>query len=238
MENAVLVKTAMCRPEICRRRPVHFFGVYDGHGGAHVASLCKDKLHILLANELSCVSLTPQTVSGVVGGGGSSSSATAPPELSAVEEEGCWRVTMARCFQRMDDVALNTCTCGSFGFQCGCHLMESSLTGSTAVVAVVTDRYIIVANVGDSRAVLCHGGIAIPLSFDHKPDRPDERARIEASGGRVIYLNGARVEGILAMSRALGDKYLKEVITSEPEITFTRRHQRMAYGTSFKRARL
>lgn len=38
-----------------------------------------------------------------------------------------------------------------------------------------------------------------------QPDRPDEKARIEAVGGRVVYLNGPRVRGILAMSRALGN---------------------------------
>jgi hypothetical protein len=37
-----------------------------------------------------------------------------------------------------------------------------------------------------------------------QPNRPDERARIEAAGGLVVFNNGHRVRGILAMSRALG----------------------------------
>lgn len=36
MEDAIAARTWLCRPEICRRRPVHFFAVYDGHGGPHV----------------------------------------------------------------------------------------------------------------------------------------------------------------------------------------------------------
>jgi protein phosphatase 2C len=38
-----------------------------------------------------------------------------------------------------------------------------------------------------------------------QPDRPDELERIEAAGGRVIYWDGARVLGVLAMSRAIGE---------------------------------
>lgn len=37
-----------------------------------------------------------------------------------------------------------------------------------------------------------------------QPDRPDELKRIEAAGGRVIYWDGPRVLGVLAMSRAIG----------------------------------
>lgn len=47
-------------------------------------------------------------------------------------------------------------------------------------VVKCTDRTLTVLNVGDSRAVLCRGGEAVPLSDDHKPDRPDEKERIEA----------------------------------------------------------
>ncbi|XP_044505921.1 probable protein phosphatase 2C 75 isoform X3 [Mangifera indica] len=195
MEDAISIRTSLCRPEINRRRPLHFFGVYDGHGGPQVAELCRDKLHVLFEEELKRVSCTTENE-----GADSGYSIAEEPELEAEWEER-WRRVVARSFQRMDEVAITTW--GSLGYRWGCHPMEEALCGSTAVVAVLTSEYIVVANCGDSRAVLCRGGRAIPLSCDHKPDRQDELARIEAAGGRVIFLNGARVEGILAMSRAL-----------------------------------
>ncbi|EFH43840.1 hypothetical protein ARALYDRAFT_492207 [Arabidopsis lyrata subsp. lyrata] len=95
--------------------------------------------------------------------------------------------------------------------------------GSTSVVAVVFPTHIFVANCGDSRAVLCRGKTALPLSVDHKPDREDEAARIEAAGGKVIQWNGARVFGVLAMSRSIGDRYLKPSIIPDPEVTAVKR---------------
>jgi len=75
-------------------------------------------------------------------------------------------------------------------------------SGSTAVCALVFPDCIYIANCGDSRAVLCHGGIPVASTKDHKPTDPEEKARIEAAGGMVI---GTRVQGILAVSRSLGD---------------------------------
>ncbi|OWM79484.1 hypothetical protein CDL15_Pgr022896 [Punica granatum] len=72
---------------------------------------------------------------------------------------------------------------------------------------------------------ILRGVIGEALGFK-EPDRSDELARIQALGGRVICLNGARVEGILAMSRAIGDKYLKPYVTAEPETTILRRDPR------------
>ena len=61
----------------------------------------------------------------------------------------------------------------------------SSSAGSTAVAALVTGSHCFVANCGDSRAYVWRHGRALPLSLDHKPDRPDELARIRAAGGFV-----------------------------------------------------
>mmetsp|Transcript_25676 Transcript_25676/g.58623 ORF Transcript_25676/g.58623 Transcript_25676/m.58623 type:complete len:267 (+) Transcript_25676:28-828(+) len=95
--------------------------------------------------------------------------------------------------------------------------------GSTAVVMAVTPRHIVVGNAGDSRAIVLDGKQAIPLSIDCKPSRPDEQRRIEAAGGHVMHLGVPRVNGILAVSRAIGDAELKHVVTSEPEIRSVRR---------------
>ncbi|KAK4780566.1 hypothetical protein SAY87_016672 [Trapa incisa] len=66
-------------------------------------------------------------------------------------------------------------------------------------------------------------GKAIPLAVDHKPDRPDELERIHAAGGSVIYWNGARLLGVLAMSRAIGDIFLKPYVSFETEVTIMER---------------
>ncbi|XP_076890877.1 putative protein phosphatase 2C 24 isoform X1 [Bidens hawaiensis] len=133
-----------------------------------------------------------------------------------------WKNTMERSFRRMDEEVI------LWDQQAGCcrcelHGPESYGVGSTAVVAVVTPDKIVIANCGDSRAVLCRNGKAVPLSNDHKPDRPDELNRIQDAGGRVLYWDGARVCGVLAMSRAIGDNYLKPYVTCEPEVTITER---------------
>ncbi|EGV61703.1 Protein phosphatase 2C 4 [Yamadazyma tenuis] len=81
---------------------------------------------------------------------------------------------------------------------------SSANCGTTAIVVMIIEKkYIIVANTGDSRAILSlRGGACKTLSFDHKPSNMGERVRIENSGGYVI--NG-RVNEILSLSRALGD---------------------------------
>ena len=55
------------------------------------------------------------------------------------------------------------------------------------MVAVLGHYSLWVANAGDSRAVLCRGGNAIALSQDHKANRDDEVARVQAAGGHVWW---------------------------------------------------
>nr|CCC93649.1 protein phosphatase 2C homolog 2 [Trypanosoma congolense IL3000] len=79
--------------------------------------------------------------------------------------------------------------------------------GSAAICIVLTEHEIICANAGDSRAVLYRGGEAIPLSTDHKPSASGEQERIIKAGGTVRY---HRIDGNLAVSRAIGDFDYKE----------------------------
>ncbi|CAA2955861.1 probable phosphatase 2C 76 isoform X1 [Olea europaea subsp. europaea] len=90
--------------------------------------------------------------------------------------------------------------------------------GSTASTAILVGNHLFVANVGDSRTIVSKAGKAIPLSEDHKPNRIDERKRIESAGGVVMWAGTWRVGGVLAMSRAFGNRLLKQFVIAEPEI--------------------
>ncbi len=98
-------------------------------------------------------------------------------------------------------------------------------SGSTAVVAVVTPEKIIFGNCGDSRGLLCRSDKVNFGTADHKPSNPEEKARIEKAGGTVML---QRVNGALAVSRALGDFDYKRVssippteqlVSPEPDVT-------------------
>ncbi|KAG8375098.1 hypothetical protein BUALT_Bualt10G0065000 [Buddleja alternifolia] len=171
----------------------YFFAAYDGHGGAKVVETCGERLHKYLGKHKEKAKKVP-------------------------EENLDWEKVMAECFSSMDE---------EFGENMSRDESEQTeaerIMGSTAVVVLVGKEEVVVANCGDSRAVLCRGGVAMPLSSDRKLDRADEKERIEAAGGRIINW---RVESELAISRSLGNQCLKPYVTSEPEVTIVRRSER------------
>lgn len=112
--------------------------------------------------------------------------------------------------------------------------IDYSNSGTCCVSVFIQGNNCSIANLGDSRAVLCRwirDKIAIELSTDHKPTNKEEKARILKKGGRIerLSFNGqpagpyrvwADDEGPgIAMTRTLGDLQAKDIgLISEPEI--------------------
>lgn len=113
---------------------------------------CRDRLHEIVKEEIETVKAT------------------------------AWKEMMEKSFARMDKEVELQASESKLGetsqidvqnnnvHTCRCELQtpQCDAVGSTAVVAVVTPDKIIVSNCGDSRAVLCRNGVAVPLSSDHK----------------------------------------------------------------------
>ncbi|XP_076582121.1 protein phosphatase 1G [Chaetodon auriga] len=88
-------------------------------------------------------------------------------------------------------------------------------SGTTAVVALIRGKQLIVANAGDSRCVVSERGKAVDMSYDHKPEDEVELARIKNAGGKVTM--DGRVNGGLNLSRAIGDHFYKRNKVLPPE---------------------
>ena len=105
------------------------------------------------------------------------------------------------------------------------------LEGTTAVAVILEQDYIWTINLGDSRAVLCRDGEALDITEDHKPNSDSEKTRIEALGGHVrwygylgpdrqpvVGMGAYRINGNLAVSRALGDRLETPFVSDEPDV--------------------
>ncbi|GMT09283.1 hypothetical protein PFISCL1PPCAC_580 [Pristionchus fissidentatus] len=108
-------------------------------------------------------------------------------------------------------------------------IMGKDRSGTTAVCAIVTPSHIVVANLGDSRAVFSRRDEATFGTEDHKPCNEKERQRIISAGGSVMI---QRINGSLAVSRALGDFEYKsntgvsparQQVSPEPDVYFFER---------------
>ena len=117
-----------------------FYGVYDGHCGARVAEVFMERLHRVLAEEIEIESCRTGGVGGAGGGG-----------------DG-WERAMKRCFAKVDEEVVSGGWCRK----------ENGAVNTVGSTAAVGGDVVAVANCGDSRAVICRDGVAIPLSNDHK----------------------------------------------------------------------
>lgn len=207
MEDAHICITDLAKMETGRNGDwagLALFGVLDGHGGEQVAKFCQHHL----PKELCSMPLTSK---------GS--------QALALELER----HLTDAFHRMDEMLrdsrnlqeLKSYTNRSAGTPVdSVRIVDPRHVGCTACVCCVTEEFVVVANAGDSRAVLCRSGKAIALSEDHKPNDPRERKRITNGGGTVENCGPGqfRVNGNLNLSRALGDLEYKKDASKRPEL--------------------
>ncbi|KAK5829748.1 hypothetical protein PVK06_013541 [Gossypium arboreum] len=125
-------------------------------------------------------------------------------------------------------------------FAKSCSLESALTSGTTALTAMIFGRSLLVANAGDSRAVLSRCGTAIEMSKDHRPCCMKERRRIESLGG---FIDDGYLNGQLGVTRALGNWHLegmKEMgerigpLSAEPElkmITLTKEDEFLIIGS-------
>lgn len=164
-----------------------FYAVFDGHGGDKASRFCAKHMAEYVAAEMA----------GAANGGA----------VEALSDEAVERAFVA-AFIALDKKFQD-------------KMVDD---GSTACVARVMRTgagvRLHVANAGDSRCiVVCADGTALAMSVDQKPHDPVERARIEAANHEVEVIDElvdgkriklSRVDGILAVARAIGDHSLKD----------------------------
>jgi len=114
-------------------------------------------------------------------------------------------------------------------------LKQGDRSGSTATGVLITPKHYFIFNVGDSRSILIKDKKLHFSSEDHKPMNDGEKRRIEEAGGRVMI---QRINGSLAVSRALGDfEYkqrtdrgdLEQLVSPDPEVTCIERDEQDNY---------
>jgi serine/threonine protein phosphatase PrpC len=204
---------------------LHFAGVFDGHRGAQAAHYAA--LHLPRALQVATVKALAQqrsqggaspvatvTTPASSGSSGARSSSQDPAVAAAVAALKDSFLTVDAGFHKewQQEIAVKARRSNA----------KEPYPGTTALAAVIAGGMLLVANAGDSRAVLSRGGRAVGLSRQHTAELLDERARIEAAGGKVVSRGGSwRVgDAALQVTRALGDFDLKasDGVTAEPEV--------------------
>lgn len=208
-----------------------YFAIFDGHAGTFAADWCGKKLHLILEETIrknpnaAIPELLDQTFTTV----------DAQLEKLPVKNSGC---TAAIAVLRWEDRVSNdkpataptkTVPKSNEANPPDKDKKSNSPRGRPASTSSADtqpkpkpsptrQRILYTANVGDARIILCRGGRALRLSYDHKGSDENEGKRIANAGG--IILNN-RVNGVLAVTRALGDAYMKDLVTGHPYTTET-----------------
>lgn len=193
-----------------------YFAIFDGHAGKSTARWCGNNLHTLLEHEILA------RESSACGSGAS------PSHLCEV------KLVFNDVFVKADKLIEEEGS-GSAGSTAAVAILrwestqEDPLLGRSAspengdnkfdfTPAPHHKRMLYTSNVGDLRIVLYRSGRAYRLTYDHKASDASEQERVRENGGLVVK---NRVNGVLAITRSLGDSYIKNLVTGRPFTTST-----------------
>ena len=227
-----------------------YFAIFDGHAGSFAADWCGKKLHVILEDvirkhpNVPIPELLDMTFTSVDSQleklPSKSSGCTAaiavlrwedrvPNDRSATGSQA-----MAPAAAKAAAITKGSAETGGSGIDAGSGAGTSEVGENASVSpstpsspadpvaklrsAATKHRVLYTANVGDARIILCRNGHALRLSYDHKGSDENEGKRIANAGGLIV---NNRVNGVLAVTRALGDAYMKELVTGHPYTTET-----------------
>lgn len=195
-----------------------YFAIFDGHAGKLTARWCGNNLHGLLEQEILDKEVD------------SSASDATPTGLYDMKQLLC------DVFEKADEI-IDKEGSGSSGSTAAVAILRwESDNSDCQEAAPLTDsgsnqtskfdfipsknnrRMLYTSNVGDLRVVLCRGGRLYRLSYDHKASDPNEVQRVRDEGGLIVK---NRVNGVFAITRSLGDSYIKNLVTGKPFTTAT-----------------
>ncbi|XP_034693398.1 probable protein phosphatase 2C 65 isoform X2 [Vitis riparia] len=205
-----------------------FCAVLDGHGpsGHHVAGLIRDILPSRLSSAFKLSLPNSSKCDSDIVHGNHKDDSKDSHENKNFEYPlfPLWKASLIKSFEEMDEELGSNSTFDSF------------CSGTTAVTVIKQEDHLIIANLGDSRAVLCTRGnrnqlVPVQLTVDLKPNLPNEAERIKNCKGRVfalpdesgvyrLWMPDQNSPG-LAMTRAFGDFCLKDYgLISIPDVSY------------------
>ncbi|KAJ1658962.1 mgpp2cl-1, protein phosphatase 2C-like protein 1 [Dispira simplex] len=214
-----------------------FFTIFDGHAGKQAAEWCGIHFHEIFLEHLKELEKLKQVARDTMGEltadlspdsnststRTTTSASTDPSPLVAKVMKGTNCVLtsdtpIAELFQHTfteADRRLST----DVKSQSGCTAVAAFLSKNETEANTPPKWALHTANAGDARGVLARQGRAIRLTYDHKGSDPHEVRRVTEAGGFVM---NNRVNGVLAVTRALGDSSMKSVVVGSPYTTETK----------------
>ncbi|GAC74541.1 hypothetical protein PANT_12d00022 [Moesziomyces antarcticus T-34] len=207
-----------------------FFGIFDGHAGKDSAEWCGRNFHQVspwmrhrltpTAQPKTLLTLSTFELANLATQTGTSSGCTAAVAFLRVEDDAGSKGDQASS-EDTAPAAEGTTERAQSGTGLWGKIskrFESSDHAEQAQPRQAAKRVLYTANVGDTRAVLCRNGQAVRLTYDHKGSDAQEAKRITDAGGFVM---NNRVNGVLAVTRSLGDSNMKEFVVGSPYTTET-----------------